>query len=120
MRFAEPILLTTGLGQILRVVKSPHDDRVRCVTAHKIDYIGTERRIAPLVCHRNRIVHPYRRDVIDRAEVQNQSPTISQIGPRKGTAIPDGVEKTGFLDSARGCFWSERDRDRAIEADLRR
>ena len=72
VRLELPILLTACLGEIARVVLRPNDDRMRRRAAQLIRHVRPKRRVSAFMASRT-AVHPDRRYVIDRPEVQDQA-----------------------------------------------
>jgi hypothetical protein len=120
MRMELPILLATGLRQIVRVIQHPNAQLEVRLPAYPVGDVDAERGIPPFVSPYATPINEDDRVIVDRPEVQHEAPGVRESSCRHTTSVPAGrVETSVAYPTARG-LGSERNHDGTIKGDVSR
>src|SRR5262245_665713 len=115
VRLLEPVLLAARKPHILRRIFGANDHDLFANLVEQRRYVETEGGMSALMPAGKTAIDPNLRDIIHRAEMQDDALLATALGRLEGAAVPDNGMEARIADA--GClrFGRERNYDLPIE-----
>jgi hypothetical protein len=110
MWFQLPVLLTSRLFQVFRIVLRTHNDLLKSGVGQHVRDVDREGSVAALVPADGRPINPNLSRVVDGSEVKKYTMTMRYGGPLECLSVPDSPIEARIPNPAGLCFRRKRNR----------